>query len=74
MAALDELHRHASSCGIVGETHQQLRDAAVGERLRGRGAVALRHSRQTQLGVDTLTKTPGKKHSESFMTVASRAV
>lgn len=59
VAALDELHRHASSCGVVGETHQQLGDAAVGQRLCGRGTVTLRHSRQTQLGVDTLRKHRG---------------
>lgn len=35
VAPLDELHGHASCGGVVGEAHQQLRDAAVGERLGG---------------------------------------
>ena len=55
VAALDELHRHASRGGVVGEAHQQLGDAAVGQRLGGRGAVALGHGGQTKLGVHTLT-------------------
>lgn len=35
VAALDELHRHASRGSVVGEAHQQLRDTAVGQRLSG---------------------------------------
>lgn len=54
VAALDELHRHSSRCGIVGETHQQFRNAAVCQRLSWWSAVALRHGRQAELGVDTL--------------------
>ena len=54
VASLDELHRHASRGGVVGESHQQLGDAAVGQRLSGGGAVALRHGGQAQLGTQRL--------------------
>lgn len=64
MAALDDLHRHASRGGVVGETHQQLWDAAVGQRLSGRGAVTLRHGSQALLGVQTLTKHGETKSGE----------
>lgn len=35
VAALDNLHGHASSGGVVREAHQELRDAAVSQGLSG---------------------------------------
>lgn len=35
VTALDELHRHSPGGGVVGEAHQQLGNAAVGQRLSG---------------------------------------
>lgn len=55
VAALQELHRHASCGRVVGEAHQQLGDATVGQRLSGRGAVAVRHGRRTLLPGQILT-------------------
>ncbi len=56
MASFDELHRHASRGGVVGETHQQLGDTPMSQRLSRRGAVALGHSGQAQLRVHALTE------------------
>lgn len=54
MASLDDLHGHAASGGVVGETHQQLGGAAVSQRLSGRGAVTLGHGGQAVLRVQVL--------------------
>lgn len=54
MASLDDLHRHAAGGGVVGEAHQQLGDAAVSQRLSGRGAVTLGHGGQAVLRVQIL--------------------
>lgn len=56
VAAFNELHRHASRGGIVGQSYQQLGDTTVRQRLSGGGAVTRRHGRQAQLGGHTLRK------------------